>query len=101
MAIMPILGHFSQLYGLAGSSLLVSSGLTHGAASEGEVLFMFKWAERARQARPLFILHLPEDHAKLGSHEAKAAPKTARPSTSALTKLLLALRMLMPPLTNV
>lgn len=37
MAIMPVLGHFSQLYGLAGSSLIVSSGLTHGAASEGEV----------------------------------------------------------------
>lgn len=101
MAIMPILGHFSQLYGLAGSSFLVSSGLTHGAASEGEVLFMCKWAVRTRQARLLFILHLPEDHAKLGSHEAEAAPKTARPSTQALIKLLLALRMLKPPLTNV
>lgn len=65
------------------------------------VLFMCKWAVRMRQARPLFILHLPEDHAKLGSHEAEAAPKTARPSTQALIKLLLALRMLKPPLTNV
>lgn len=62
MAVMPVLGHFSQLYGLAGSSSLVSSGLTHGAASEGEDLFMFQWAGRVRQAGLLFILHLPEDH---------------------------------------